>query len=500
MVENNPQPNEGYSTIGAVGGADSPLGRLLLASEIAPGSPVGYETAKIIYAYHPLGPVLTDEPITLAQSQEREINIPVLGERRLIEQFEKGWKQISRIGASKLLHNLHTTARIYGIASLAIVERGKDPSKPLDVNSITLDSLFFNVLDPLNTSGSLVLNQDPNSPDFLKTGQISVRGQSYHPSRTIVAMNEQPIYIEWTPSAYGFVGRSVYQRCLYPLKSFVQTMVTDDMVTKKAGLLVYKGESQGSFMDKVSQAFAGIKRQTIKGGHTGQVLQIGKDEAIETLNMMNLDKAYTVARSNLLRNIASACGMPASIITKETLAEGFGEGSEDAKEKGRYIDVVRSDMQPSYQFMDKLVMRCAWTPDFYEAFQVEYPDYADKPYETALHEWMNAFVARWPNYLIEPDSERSKTADVQFKAVVAFVETIAPELDPTNKANLIMWAADNANEREELFAAKLDLDLDSLTEFLEEKKERESKLAEAGAQNGAGEKEPGEPPAFSGRS
>jgi len=33
----------------------------------------------------------------------------------------------------------------------------------------------------------------------------------------------------YTQAAFGFVGRSVYQRPLYPLKSFVQTMITDDL-------------------------------------------------------------------------------------------------------------------------------------------------------------------------------------------------------------------------------------------------------------------------------
>jgi hypothetical protein len=172
--------------------------------------------------------------------------------------------------------------------------------------------------------------------------------------------------------------------------------------------------------------------------------------------------------------------MPASILTKETLAEGFGEGSEDAKEKGRYIDLIREDMEPSYAFVDRLVMQLAWTEDFYESFRAIYTEYADKPYETAMHEWITAFAARWPNYLTEPESEKSKTADVQFKAVVAMIETLLPALDPQNKAALVMWAADNANEREELFAAKLDFDPESLESHFEEQRSQQDQLAAAG--------------------
>ncbi len=488
MYETGLNQDSGFTFAGAGGALGPALTQMLLADSIEPGSDPGYQLCKTIYSYHPLGPVLTDAPITLAQSQEREINIPVLGEKRLIEQFQKTWEGISKVGATVVLHNLVKTSRIYGIASLAIGEHGKDPSQPLDIATLSESDIYFNVLDPLNTAGSLILNQDPNSPDFLKPTQINVNGKRYHPSRTFIKMHEQPLYIDWTTSAFGFVGRSVYQRPLYPLKTFLQTMLTDQMVTKKAGLLVAKMQTPGSFIDNVMQTMFGWKRGAIKDGSTGQVLSIGLDEAIETLNMQNLDKAAAFARDNVLKNIASATGMPASLIRNETLTEGFGEGSEDAKKEAHFINYIRTDMAPAYAFMDRIVMRLAWSEEFYETIKKSYSEYRDIPYETAVHGWMRAFTATWPNLLIEPDSEKIKTAEIQFKSVIAFLEIAAPLCDPITKARLLAWAADNVNGREELFSSKIDIDENALVDFLQ--KNAEAQIAE--------EKQPREPMAFEG--
>lgn len=459
---------EGFALASIGGQLGSPLTQLLMCEEIVPGSSPGYELCKTIYSYHPLGSILADAPITLAQSQKRVISVPVLGERRIVEQFEKTWDKISKIGATVVIHNLMKTARIYGIASIAVGEINKDPSTPLEIDKIAEADLFFNVLDPLNTAGSLVLNQDPNSPDFLKQSYIFVNGQKWHPSRTLAMLNEQPLYIEWTNSAFGFVGRSVYQRALYPLKTFLQTMITDHMVTQKAGLLVAKMEAPGSFIDNVMQSMFGWKRGAIKSGVTGQVVSIGVSEDVQTLNMQNLEGAAKFARDNCLKNIASAAGMPASIVNNETLAEGFGEGTEDAKQKAQYLNYVRESMKPAYDFMDKIVQRKAWTQEFYASLQQEYKEYRRIPYETAVHDWTKSFMPSWPNLLIEPDSERIKTDETRFKSVVAMVEIMGPMLDPENRARLVSWAADNANEREELFSSKLIINEQTLESYAKE--------------------------------
>jgi hypothetical protein len=479
----------------------SPLMQMLDAPEIVPGVGPGYELCKIIYSYHPLGEVLTEAPIRRAQALPRTIAVPGLAESRLVERFQIVWDHLAKLGGTVLINRLMTQKRIYGIASLGVGERGRgDTAKPLDLKALSRlqpDDLYFNVFDPLNTAGSLVLNQDPNSPDFLKPSAdgLRINGQGWHGSRAVTVSNGQPLYIDWTASAYGFVGRSVYQRALYPLKTFLRTMLTDDMVTKKAALLVTKMETPASFIDGLMQNFFGMKRAKLKEGVMGQVLQIGPDDSVETLNFTNLEGPYKLVRENVLRNIATACSMPASLIAQETMVEGMGEGTEDTKKEVEFLNFIRTDMQPAYDFLDVIAQHVAWTPDFYATLFDEYPEYREVPYETAFMGWKRAFKASWPNLMVEPDSEKAKAADVQMKAAIALAEVMIPEADPMTKARVIEWLASQANQHPELFSGKLVIDVDELEDYFEDARTMAKESASVAGEGG--DKEPKEPRAFS---
>jgi len=478
------EQNDGPAAL-AVGGGNvgSQLTQLLQAQEIVPGSDVGYQLCKTILLYHPLGKILARAPITRAQTKLRDLSCSVIGEKRILEQFNNEWTATGRIGATVLLHQLCSLSRTYGIATIGVGERGKDPSTPLDTARIAEADLFFNVWDPLNTSGSLVFNQDPNSPDFMKPTQpLRVQGQLWHPSRVFVKLNDDPIYIEWTNSAFGFVGQSVYQAALYPLKTFVNSMVTDDMVVKKVGLLVAKMVAPGSFIDNIMVTMFGWKRGQLKDAVGGQVLSIGITEDVQSLNLQNLEAPFKQARTDAIENIASAVGMPASIISHEAFNKGLAEGSEDAKKEAAYLDYIRQDMNPAYAFMDKIVMRKAWTKEFYETLKVDYPALRSKPFVTWLHECMGAFKATWPNLLVEPDSEKSKTQDVKMKAAIAAMEVAIPNLDPENLANAWEWFAANVNEMPDLFAGKLVIDVNALETHLESKAAQAEAAADAETQ------------------
>jgi hypothetical protein len=279
-------------------------------------------------------------------------------------------------------------------------------------------------------------------------------------------MNENPIYIGYTNSAFGYVGRSIYQRALFPMKSFVQSMITDDLVTKKAGVLIAKIKQAGSVVDRTMAIFAGLKRNLLKEAQTTNVISIGIDESVETLNMQNTDVAMTTARKNILENIAAANRMPAKILNSESFAEGFGEGTEDAKDIVRYINGVRKEMQPLYDFFDPIVMHRAWSPEFYKTVQAEFPEYKKIGYQQAFYSWKNSFQATWPNLIEEPESELSKNEKVKLDSAVAIYSTLADALDPENKIAVIDWLASNVNESKNLFPHPLTLDLDALRDYV----------------------------------
>ncbi len=445
-------------------GLGGSLSDMMTADTIKPGDPPGYYLCKTIYEFHPLGAKLVEAPIAMAQSQAREIAVSRGPEERVKKAFLDEW---AKIGADKHIFNLMRLSRIYGIASIALVVDGEASDTPLDPAKLAKADISFNVFDPLNTAGSLVLNLNPNAMDFLKTtGNVSVAGQVYHRSRVVVKLNEEPIYLGYTVSSFGYVGRSVYQRTLYPLRSFIETMVTDAMVARKAGLIVAKMKSPGAIVNQMQQVLAGIKRSLLKEAKTDNVIGITLEESIETLDLQNVNQAMAESRKNILNNIAAGANMPAILVNEETFAEGFGEGTEDAKAVARYIDRFREEMRPAYDYFDQIVQYRAWNEEFYKTIQAEFPEeYGGRSYNDAFYEWVESFEAKWPSLLTEPDSEKAKGEDVRLKAVIAMVEVLLPQMDPDNKGRLIEWAADNFNALSMLFSSPLALDIEALAAY-----------------------------------
>lgn len=459
----------------------TPLGNalqdLLMADDIVPGSDPSYQICKTIFLYHPLGLKLTETPITMAQSKPREIAIPDSPEEEVKEAFLEEWDAID---ADAHIHNVAKTARIYGVASLGLMCEEVPNDKPIDYKKLPNLDIAFSVFDPLNTAGSLVLNQNPLALDFQKQAGIAVSGTPLHRSRSVVMMNERPIYIGYTNSAFGYVGRSVYQRILFLLKSYLRTMITDDLIALKAGVLIAKMKQPGSMVNNPMAYLMGLKRNVVKQAQTGNVINITPDEAIETIDMTNVSGAGEFARKNILNNIATGADMPAVIILNELLAHGFGEGSEDAKQIADYIDRIRRWINPAYRFMDRVVQHRAWTPQFYKGIQKRYArEYGNMPFNDAFYRWQNSYTAGWQNYLQEPESERVKVEETKFGTITNLLQILLPMCDPDNKAKLIEWAQDNLNSHKLLFPNPLELDTEVMAEF-------EPPLMQEGAGEGKG--------------
>jgi hypothetical protein len=465
------------------------LQMLLMADDITLGSQPGYQLCKQIYLFHPLGAKIAEKPIELAQSQKRKITVPDSPEQVVVEAFEEEWKKLN---IDVFAATLMITSRIYGIGAIALMERGAKTQEPVDFDKLYKQDISFNVYDPLNVAGSLVLNQDPLAMDFQHVREISVSGSSFHRTRAFVQMHERPIYIEYQSAAFGFTGRSVYQRALFPLKTFISTMVADDMAARKVGLLVAMVKQAGSIIDGVMDAITSFKRVILQQGQTNNVLSIGVDDKIESLNLQNLDGVLKAVRTDVLENIASAVPMPAKLMTQETLAEGFGEGTEDAKQIAQFVDKIREQMDPLYEWMDKIVRYRAWNPDFYKTIQERFPDeYGKVDYKVAFTKWSNAFSTEWPSLLKEPDSELVKVDDVKLRAVVALLEVFLPLLDPENRMIAIEWACDAFNELKLLFGSPLNFDYDEMRKFAVEQ-EKQKQQAEADAAAGGGAEDGGE--------
>ncbi|WP_334653513.1 anti-CBASS protein Acb1 family protein [Klebsiella michiganensis] len=446
----------------AIGSCSPELITLLDSDDIQPGMSAGYETCKTIYLFHPLGGKMVDRPIKMAMNEPRTIHISqAYGiESRLSDAFEREWKAL---GADKHIANAARISRIYGVSAAAMLVDNQEPSSAVDYRTLYKHNVTFNILDPLNTAGSIVLNQDPNAKEFQKVEGIRVAGKPYHKSRCVVQQNEDPIYLAYNSAAFGFTGRSVYQRALFPLKSFIQTMRTDDMVAVKGGLLITKIKGPSSVVNNMMQKLSGIKRMMLKRGKTGEVLQIGENDGIESIDLSNLEKPLDSARNHILENIAAAADMPAIILNSETFAQGFGEGTEDARSVAVYIDNIREWLEPLYDYFIRICQYRAWSIEFFQSLRADFPE-LQNTYSVYFASWINSFEYRWPSSLKEPESEKVKVDEIRFKAIVSMMEVLLPQTntDDENRALLIEWAQNNANANESLFPHRLDLDIDSL--------------------------------------
>lgn len=456
-----------FNIVGPMGSNVGPmLNSIMSAGDVWTQSGPDYQLCKDIYLAHPLGAKIAEKPIELAQSQKREISIQGAGTAadRVREQFEDTWRKLS---VDNIIFNTVSLSRVYGAAAVALIEDGVPFSKAVDYKTLHKKAITFNVYDPLNIAGSLVLNQNPMSATFLQVTEIAVSGNSFHRSRARVMMNENPIYISYTNSAFGYTGRSVYQRALLPLKSFVQTMQTDDLVSVKAGVIVAMIKQAGSFVNQRMRTFLGFKRDIVKEARNGNVISIGtENEKIESLNLQNLDGPFQAARKNIIENIASAVPMPAQMLTEESFSTTFSEGSEDSKAQARYIDRFREKMESLYTWFDKITWHRAWTPEFFDILKAEFPDeFEDMEHEEFFWKCANSFKAQWPSLLKEPDSELVKVDEVKLKAVIAWVEVLLPNLPQDQKAEVIKWANDQFNELKLLFGSTLQLDYEAIAEF-----------------------------------
>lgn len=460
-------------------GLGNALTSLLDADDIEVGSDPGYQTCKTIFLYHPLGRKLAEKPVELAQTKAREIQVKEAPEE-VRDAFLKKWEAL---GCDALIFNEHRTARIYGISTLVAVANQKDDGAALNMRKLSKIDLSFNVLDPLNTAGSLVLSQIPTDKDFQKPVQVSSSGVTYHRSRFHVTMHEMPIYLAYTNAAFGFVGRSVYQRILFPLKSYIATMRANDVIARKNTVVVYKAVSPGSIIDRAMQSIGILKRVLIKASRNGNVLQIGEKESIETLDMQNVDGSGKFARDNILKDIASGSDMPALMLNEETMVSGLADGTEDAKAIARYGEQYRLKLQPSYRFMDNYVMYSAWDEEFYENLKGRYKSLKSKSYEECFSSWRKGFTPEWPSLIEESESEKAQVEQTKINAIIEFATLLLPQLDPENCEILIEWMSENINESTLLLPHSLEFDFDSLEQHLGQQAKQKMREARAQLQN-----------------
>jgi hypothetical protein len=449
-----------------ISGSSLPSGLMSImdADDIVPGSPVSYEMCKQIWMLHPLGGKIVEKPISLALGQPRKINVPGPLEERVVEAFTTEWDNINATGH---ITNVAHVSRAYGVGAVVYGQKDTPTDQAIDPFKLADMELYFNILDPLNTSGSMVTNQNPNAPDFQKPWMsITAAGQPYHRSRSCTLFHGTPIYLEFQGSSFSFSGRSAFLRALFPLKSFIQTMIVNDMVSLKAGLIVATMKQAGSVWNGLMEKVTGRKRDMIREGRTFNVLSIDVDEKIETLNMTNTADAMTTARDNIISDIAAASDTPAILMKDESFAKGLASGDQDMMAVVQYIDSIRTSLKGLHAYFDNIVQHRAWSPAFFTTLVNDFPEeMAGKDYKAWFYEQVAAFKTEWPNLIQEPKSEEDKRNADKLKAIVEVLKTLLPSLDPLNRARAIEWFVRALADMPEFLSGSMVLDFDTLAAY-----------------------------------
>lgn len=446
-------------TFGSGVALTSELQAIIDADEIVPGTPSSYQTCKALWTLHPLGGKLVESPITLAQSEGREISIPGIAEDELKSAFEKEWKKLD--ATARIRDTMHIT-RAYGAGAVAYGFPDLPTDQALDdpFELATRPGLYFNVYDPLNLSGSIITNQNPNAPDFQKPNKsITAAGQPYHPSRTCINFHGTPVYLDFQSSSFSFSGRSVFLRVLYPMKSYLQTMQVNDMVSRKAGLLVAKTRQNGSIIDGIMERIGAVKRSLLKEAVTDQVLQVDVDDVIESLNLQNIDKAMEMARNNIIADVAVGSDVPAIILKDEAFAQGFANGEQDMMRVIQFVNAVREQMQALYDYFTRIVQYRAWNADFFTTLQAAHPEaLGTRDYKAWFFETRDRFKTTWPSLIQESQGEATERNAKKLKAMSDLFKVLAPGIDPENGARLRQWITDACNNMPELFESVMEFD------------------------------------------
>lgn len=131
----------------------------------------------------------------------------------------------------------------------------------------------------------------------------------------------------------------------------------------------------------------------------------------------------------------------------------------------QHIDNVREELEPAFEFFDRIVQHRAWNPEFYAALQSEIPELAGKSYAAWFYEVRDLFEVEWPSLLQEPKFETVKRNAEKLKAMTEVLKVLLVALDPENKARLVDWFCQAVNDMPEIFSGELDFDPEALAEY-----------------------------------
>lgn len=375
----------------------------------------GYKECKDLYANWALGKRFVESIIDFSLSQKREVEIPN-APQEVKDRFDliaKKMKIDSIVKQGAIIN------RIYGIVGIfATTTNPMDNFKNLTIDERLNSDIAFNVLDPLNFRTTI--SQDPKSPDFLKPSNCSVGGRIVGSKRIYVGFNGNPLFIQWTPSALNFAGRSVFANMRRLIIAWANLFEALERISLKASSILVTN-SATLLKDSTSYSVANASAELLKQMRQGQVAMLNKGQTAE---FFNLNGATEI--SSMIAEVKEALTMalndtPIQLLLDKDLSNGLSNGSEDMRSVIIKVNSFRETyLNPIYDFLDSYLFYKAWDNDFISSIKTKYADYQILGNEQIRQMWINDFDYKWKSiYPKTPDEETKEKDSILNRATLA---------------------------------------------------------------------------------
>jgi hypothetical protein len=423
---------------------------------------LSYDNCKTILNYHPLAPAITRKPFTDAFARGFEYSFPdnnIVPEAK--ERFEKMAEK-----ATEWVIDTYRLALGYGLSGLSLVIDGENPAAPIDTGWISsqLENLFsFNSLDPLPIAGSVVTDLDPNSPKFLKSFAFRVRGQSYHFSRCQVVVNpvESKDYLKYRSENYGFNPPSIFVRALPALQQYLRLRIAENFLGSKVASIVINQDVKSSVYDKITEVISKIKRSKVDDLTNGQVITIGLDDKISSLDLANAHQVMAYLHESNMNDLASSTGWQASYLKHAMLSTGFADGSNDAAQIDKMLFGVQGFTKKTFQWIDDILFYCAWTDSFIDSIAQQYPDiYRGYSRNQIRNMWRTGYERIYNPPTAEPAKDKSESQKTQLD----IINGVATLLQQVSGQPALFDFVQNAINTANILDAEIEIDSSELVQ------------------------------------
>lgn len=373
-----------------------------------------YDECKDIYLHWPLGKRVITSLTNFALSAPRDItfaDLPI----ECVKTYE------STLEAFKVLQVVKQAAnysRLYGMSAIFVAHKKIRPSKPLTYDDLNPNDISFNVLDPLNLAG-IQISQDPTNVNYQKITNIVVNGQTVHPTRILVLFNDMPLYLRWIPSTYSWGSPSVFENMKNLIKSWNRCVVALERMATKAGSIIVKHRDSGVVLNSIAAKAAEVTLDAIRDMQNDGIASLEKDANIELFNLSGVETVDAIIEQMNKLILLALADTPSNVLLDKNLAEGFAEGSEDAKVMTMAIDSFRERaLTPAYKFLDFYLLRICFRPEALEKLKDLYSnDLKEFDIATLKEKLLQGFDWQYGSLIPEKDSEKAQTLSTHLDAL-----------------------------------------------------------------------------------